>query len=261
MYLTFTHSLLMLNMRFPLRLSLLAVVLFCLTSMAGCPNKVPAGQFTVVKGTVTNLRTGRPLPGTRVAVFSADDSRRQYFDLVDTVHTDARGTYALSFTNKKGLYYAVDCGQLNSFTYKPFWQPRLDFPDSVVSTAGNFLLLGTKDLVIGQTNVVNFRPSPRRVWQVQVTTLTTGYQNLSFLQQYYNTAPGPADKQQRVVTIYQPLPFTTAAPQNFYTTPGVPPKAQFTRFVAGAAKDTLVQLVPTTSPTGDTVRATLKFGR
>lgn len=248
-------------MHYRLRFPLLATGLFCLTSMAGCPNKVPAGQFTVVKGVVTNRRTSRPLPGALVAVLSADDSRRQYFELVDTVHTDARGTYALSFTNKKGLYYAVDCGQLSSYTYKPYWQPRLDFPDSVVSTAGSFLPLGTKDLIIGQTNVVNFRPSPRRVWQVQVTTLTTGYQNLSFIQQYYNTALSPADRQQRLVTIYQSLPFTTAAPQNFYTTPGVPPKAQFTRFVAGAAQDTLVQLVPTTSPTGDTVRATLKFGR
>jgi len=228
--------------------------------MAGCPNNVPAGQFTVVQGTVTNLRSGRPLPGVRVAVVSADNSRRQYFDVVDSVHTDARGAYALSFTNKKGLYYAIDCGQTNAYSYHSYWQPRLDFPDSVVNTTGSFLLLGTKDLVLGQTNVVNFRPSPRRVWQVQVNTLTTGYQNLYFIQQYISTPSGPADNQQRLVTIYQSLPFTTAAPQNFYQTPGVPPTAHFTRIVAGTTQDTVVQLVPTTPLTGDTVKATLKFG-
>lgn len=228
--------------------------------MAGCPNKVPAGQFTVAKGTVTNLRTGRPLPGVRVAVFSADNSRLQYFDVVDTVRTDARGAYALSFTNKKGLYYAVDCEQLNTDTFGPYRQPRLDFPDSVVSTAGDYLLLGTKDLALGQTNVFNFRPSPRRVWQVQVNTLATGYQNLYFAQLYYSAPSSPADNQHRLVTIYQAIPFTTAAPQNFYQTIGVRPTAHFNRPAPGTTQDTVVQLLPTTALTGDTVRATLKFG-
>lgn len=247
-------------MRFPIRLPLLAVVLFCLTSMAGCPNNVPAGQFTVVKGTVMNLRTGRPLAGARMAIFSADNSLRQYFDVVDTVRTDARGAYALSFTNKKGLFYAIDCGQLNVDFLNPYWQPRLDFPDSVVSTPGIFLLLGTKDLVLGQTNVFNFRPSPRRVWQVQVNTLTTGYENLYFAQQYFSGFSGSADNQHRSLTIYQSIPFTTATPQNFYQTPGVLPTAHFRRPASSTTQDTLVRLVPITPLLGDTVKATLKFG-
>lgn len=60
-------------MTYQLRLPLLAVVLFCLTSMAGCPNKEPAGQFTVVEGQVVNIRTGRPLPD--VLVLLAADNR------------------------------------------------------------------------------------------------------------------------------------------------------------------------------------------
>ncbi|QKG56608.1 hypothetical protein GKZ68_08175 [Hymenobacter sp. BRD128] len=250
-------------MIYRLRFPLLATVLFCLTSMAGCPNKVPAGQFTVVKGIVTSLRSGRPLPGALVALISANDYNLQNYDLIDTVHTDAQGAYTLSFTNKKGLYYGVDCGQLRGGSYKPYWQPHLDFPDSVVTPAGGFLRLGTKDVVIGQTNVVNFRPSPRRVWQVQVDTRTTGYQYLDFIEQYYSVPVGPADNQHRLVTIYQALPFTTAAPQNFYQTPGVLPKALFRRSASGTTgttQDTVVQLAPITPLTGDTVKATLKFG-
>jgi hypothetical protein len=244
-----------------LRLPLLAVVMFSLTSMAGCPNKEPEGQFTVAKGVVINRRTGRPLPGVRMAVVSAPSTLKQYQELVDTVLTDAQGQYELGFTNKKGLFYAIDCGQLEAYSYSTRRQTRLDFPDSLsATTGGSYPSLAMRDLVLGRTNNFSFRPSPRRVWQVQVNTLTTGYQTFYFAQKYLVAPGGPADNQHRLVTIYQSVPFTTAAPQNFYQTPGVLPVAHFTRPTPTITQDTLVQLVPSTSLTGDTVRATLKFG-
>ncbi|AMR25983.1 hypothetical protein A0257_01950 [Hymenobacter psoromatis] len=227
--------------------------------MGGCPNKVPEGQFTVAKGTVTNLRTGRPLPGVRMAIVSAIGTLKNYQSLSDTVLTDAQGQYELSFTNSKGLFYAIDCGQLGA--YYPFQQTRLDFSDSVsITGGGSHPSQATRELVLGRTNVFDFRPSPRRVWQVQVNTLTTGYQNFYFAQKYFIASGGPADNQHRLVTIYQSVPFAMTAPQDFYRTPGVLPVAHFTRSAPGTTQDTLVQLMPTTSLTGDTVKATLKFG-
>jgi hypothetical protein len=90
-------------------LPLLAVALFCLTSMAGCPNVEPEGQLTTVKGTVTNLRTGRPLAGARMVVVSASSSFKTYLDVVDSAQTDSQGQYTFSFTNQKGLFYAISC--------------------------------------------------------------------------------------------------------------------------------------------------------
>ena len=251
-------------MRRQLYLPLFAVCLFCLALAGGCPNKEAAGQFTVVKGTVLNRRTGRPLPGVRVAIVSAPSSRLYYDEVVDSVLADARGQYALSFTNESGLFYAVNCGGLDDYAnLRPLY---LDFPDSVIygtnGSTGTYPSLATVALTLGRNNVANFRASPRRVWQVQVTTLTTRYQKLYFTAPlHYASYPGPADNQRRTVLLYQSIPFTTAAPQNFYQTPGTPPTAHFGRGVNSTYQDTTVQLMPITPLTGDTVRATLKFGR
>jgi hypothetical protein len=97
--------------------------------MAGCPNIEPAGQLTVVKGTVVNLRTGQPLPGAQMKIVSALSSIKTYSELVDSVVTDSRGQYTVSFTNKKGLYYAISCERPYDY-----YNNRLDLPDSLMGT-------------------------------------------------------------------------------------------------------------------------------
>lgn len=247
----------MVVMRFPVRLPLLAVVLFCLTSMAGCPNNVPVGQFTVVKGTVINLRTGRPLPGAQMILTSTPNYRGPYMGLLDSVLTDAQGQYTFSFTNQKGLYYAVSCEQ-------PYAQytNKLDLPDSL---AGNLLVLTgdqrrAQDLKLGTTNIATYLVSPRRVVQISVTTRTTGYQKLVFLP---NNLYLPADNQSRTVYLYQPVqPLTRQNPQAFYKQPTAMPTARFLRNQGSSAyQDTTLQVKASTPLTGDTVRATLSFGR
>ncbi|MGI4872432.1 MAG: hypothetical protein ACRYFX_14790 [Janthinobacterium lividum] len=243
---------------------LFAVCLFCVAMIGGCPNNEVAGQFTIVKGTVLNRRTGKPLPGVRVAVVSAPNSLLYYDAVVDSVLADARGQYALSFTNKKGLFYAVNCGGLDTY-----WNNRplyLDFPDTIINgTRGSSpRLRATIDLTLGRENTITFRPSPQRVWQVQVTTLTTRFQNLYFSvpSSYFHSSLGLADNQRRTVFLYQAVPFVSTGPQYFYQTVSPSPVAHFTRTLAtGTSQDTTVQLTPTAALTGDTVRATLKFGR
>jgi hypothetical protein len=240
-------------MTYRLRLPLLAVVLFCLTSMAGCPNKEPAGQFTVVQGTVTNLRTGRPLPGVRLALASNDRSPRSFYTIEDTTLTDAQGKYALGFTNVKGLYYGINCEGPND-NDRPF---KLDLPDSTDQYSSVYNLR-TASLVLGRTNNVNFRPSPRRVFQVQVATLATRYQQLRFDWQHVFAA----DNQTRTVWLYQSVPFYKGVPQNFYNRPGTVPRAIFSRTLAnGITQDTTVLTQASTPLTGDTVRVSLRFGR
>lgn len=241
-------------------LPLLGVVLFCLTSMAGCPNKEPAGQLTVVQGRVTNVRTGRPLPAVRVALVSNKLGTRSYYQLEDTVRTDAQGAYALSFSNKQGLYYAMSCeGVANSPDLLAY---RFDFADSVYfePVFNSYITINqrTVDLTLGQKNTVNYRAAPRRVFAVQLATRQTGYQRL----QLPSLDPLPADNQNRVVWLYQSVPVYAPTQQNFYDQPGKLPYATFSRTLAnGLYQDTVVQVKASTPLTGDTVRATLAFGR
>ncbi len=102
----------------------------------------------------------------------AQNYRGVYIGIVDTVLTDVQGQYTFSFTNQKGLYYAVSCEQ-------PYAQytNKLDLPDSL---AGSQLVLAgdqrrVQDLKLGTTNIANYWVSPRRVVQMRVTTRTTGY--------------------------------------------------------------------------------------
>lgn len=248
-------------MQISLRFPLFAVVLFCLTSMAGCPNKEPGGQFTVAQGYVINRRTNRPLPGIRMAVVSAPTNLKYYDSVVDTVLTDSQGHYALSFTNSKGLFYGINCGVLDA--YNNLRPSTLDFPDSLISGLSGYPSLATVGLALGRTNNVKFWPSPRRVWLVQLNTLTTGYERLYFvpLLNQSSIRTLPANNQHRRVVVYQSVPFTSVAPQNFYQLPGVLLKGNFsTELATGGSRDTLVQLKLNTPPTGDTVRATLSFG-
>lgn len=249
-------------MHYPLRLPLLGVILFCLTSMAGCPNNEPDGQFTVAQGYVINRRTNRPLSGIRMAIVSAPTTLRYYDSILDTVLTDSRGHYALSFTNAKGLFYGINCGVLD--TYNNLRPTTLDFPDSLINGLRGYPSLATVDLTLGRTNNVKFSPSPRRVWLVQLTTLNTGYERLYFVPLLGQSSIQalPANNQRRQVVLYQSVPFTSDAPQNFYQLPGVALNGRFfTELATGGTRDTLVQLKPTTPLTGDTVRATLSFGR
>ncbi|WP_223650360.1 hypothetical protein [Hymenobacter psoromatis] len=248
-------------MRVSFRLPLLAVVLFCLTSMKGCPNGEPKGQFTVAQGYVINRRTNQPLPGIRMAIVSAPTTLKYYDSVVDTVLTDSQGHYELSFTNSKGLFYGINCEVLD--TYNNLRPSTLDFPDSLINGLSGYPSLATVDLALGRTNNVKFWPSPRRVWLVQLNTLTTGYEWLYFVPLFNQSMirPLPANNQHRQVVVYQSVPFTSAAPQNFYQPPGVLLEGRFsTELATGGARDTLVQLKLRTPPTGDTVRAALRFG-
>ena len=244
-------------MTYRLRFPLLAFVLFCLTSMAGCPNVEPAGQLTVVKGFVVNLRTGRPLPGAKMMLASSLSSAKVYTTIIDSVVTDSRGQYTLSFSNEKGSYYAISCEQ-------PYgdYSNRLDLPDSLVGT--HLVLAGdqrrVQDLKLGTTNVANYQVSPRRVVQMLVNTRLTSYQRLVFLP---NTIYLPADYQSRTVYLYQPVKSVSRLnPQAFYQQPSAVPTAKFLRNQGTAAyQDTTVQPVASTPLTGDTIRAAIRFGR
>lgn len=238
-------------------LPLLGIALFCLTSMGGCPNVEPAGQLTTVKGTVLNLRTGRPSPGARMVLVSAPTSLKTYFDVVDSTLTDSRGQYTISFTNAKGLFYAISCE-------RPYSQygNRLDLPDSLAGT--QLVLAGdqrrTHDLKLGATTVVNYQVAPRRVVQLQVNTRFTGYQQLVIMPNYVYL---PADNQLRTIYLYLPVtPLSSQNPQAFYQQPSAMPTARFFRNPGTTAyQDTTVQPPASTPLTGDTVRATLRFGR
>jgi 5-hydroxyisourate hydrolase-like protein (transthyretin family) len=247
-------------MTYRLRLPLLAGVLFCLTSMAGCPNKEPAGQFTVVQGHVLNIRTGQPLPGVLVVLASDDRGTSSYNQVEDSVRTDKQGSYALSFTNKATFYYAISC-EGPSYPFYPLY--RLDFADSTYQkppfTGTVTTNLRTIDLLLGKKNQVKFRASPRRVFRVRVTTRNTGYSQLVIDN---NMPPRPANNQLFTVLLYQPPTFFVSTSQQFAQQPGPLPGIFFTRLAAsGARQDTLVRVVPTTSATADTVEATLQFGR
>lgn len=237
-------------------LPLLGVALFCLTSMAGCPNNVPAGQTTTVQGRVVNLRTGQPMAGVRLALTTAGGfpvAMGGYLQEADSTRTNLRGEYSLSFVNQQGLYYGISCEAGDAYSRRI----RLDLPDSLVKN-GSPQSLRNIDLVIGQANTISFRPSPRRVFRVQMATRTTGYQRLRF--DYVLTLP--ADNQTRTVYLYQPVPFYTSAPQDFYNRPSTLPLATFSRTLAsGVVQDTTVRLSASTPLTGDTVRAALTFGR
>jgi hypothetical protein len=240
-------------MRYPLRLPLLGVILFCLTSMAGCPNTEPAGQFTVVQGALVNLRTSQPLANVRMALVSNGQRPGGYYFIEDTVRTDAQGKYALSFSNKKGLYYGISC-EGPTDDARPF---RLDLPDST-DKYSSLYNLRTVNLVLGRTNTVNFRPSPRRVWRVQLATRATGYQRLRF--DWRQSLP--ADNQAQLVWLYLAVPYSKGFPQDLYNKPSTAPQAIFSRTLASSiTQDTTVQVQASMPLTGDTVRATLTFGR
>lgn len=238
-------------------LPLLGVALFLLTSMAGCPNVEPEGQLTTVKGTVTNLHTGRPLAGASILLVSAPSSLKTYLDVVDSVQTDAKGQYAVSFTNKKGLYYAISCE-------RPYEQyaNRLDLPDSL---AGSQLVISgdqrrAVELKLGASNTASYRVSPRRVVQLRVATRFTSYQKLVFMPVRKEL---PADNQLRTVYLYLPVqPVGQPNPQAFYQQPSAVPTAIFLRNQGTKDyQDTTVQVKVSTPLTGDTVQATLAFGR
>ncbi len=190
-------------------------------------------------------------------VVAAPNSLKVYTAIVDSVVTDSRGQYTVSFTNEKGLYYAISCER----PYEEYVN-RLDLPDSLAGTQ----LIQTGDqrrvqeLKLGAANVATYKVSPRRVVQMQVDTRFTGYQRLVFLP---NTVYLPADNQLRTVYLYQPVRLVDQLnPQAFYQQPSAVPTARFVRNQGTAAyQDTTVQPIASSPLNGDTIRATLRFGR
>lgn len=228
-------------------LLLCLVSLFCVTCLVACENNAPAGQLTVVQGTVTSADTGRPLRGVLMAIedFSPGFNGVNIFTTTrDSVRTDALGTYRLSFRNQKGLSYAVTLDQLTAPAYR---LTRYVFVTNPNSTSGTNRSDSQK-LTLGQANVVDFKPNEVRTVAVRIRNRNTGYQRLDFNSRYL---PGNT--------------LDTLAYLRFYYLPPTDIRFHYYRVNAAGAitKDTTVALVvqnPGSLPP-DTLRATLTFVR
>lgn len=224
-----------------------AVCLFCLTCLAACQNNAPADQLTVVQGTVTSADTGRPLPGVLMTVGSF---RRGLFGKPypvptgDSVRTDSQGKYTLGFRNAKGLYYAVSLETYNNANYSG--SPRYTFDAN--QPVDPLLSAGSREVTVGKTNTVDFKPTELRTVAVRIRNRNTGYQRLDF---NYRTLHGNNLD-------------TLAYLRSYYLLPaGVKFRYYNVNAANQVAKDTAVALVvqnPTALPP-DTLRATLTFVR
>lgn len=223
-----------------MRLLLLgSVSAFCLTCLVACQNTAAPDQLTVVQGTVTSADSGRPLGGVLLAIESYRKGFPNYtnFEYIgDSTRTDAQGKYQLSFRNKKGLYYRVVPDPLDY--NKPSQRPRLAFETNPSSG----------EVMVGQTNTVDFKPNELRTVAVRIRNRNTGYPQLDF---NYQTLRGNNLD-------------TTAYLRGYYLPPTGVKFRYYQRNTAGQiTKDTAVALVvqnPAALPP-DTVRATLTFVR
>ncbi len=234
-------------MRFYRYLLLPAVCLFCLTCLVACENNAPADQLTVVQGTVSSADTGRPLKGVLMTIgaFQRGLFSRPYpVPTSDSVRTDAQGKYALSFRNAKGLYYAVSLETYNNTRYSG--PPRYTFDAN--QPADPLLGVGSREVTVGKTNTVDFKPSELRTVAVRLRNRKTGYQWLDF--DYHTLRGNTLD--------------TLAYLRGFYL-PAAGVKFRYYNVNAAnqVTKDTVVALVvqnPSALPP-DTLRATLTFVR
>lgn len=221
--------------------------LFSVTCLVACENNAPAGQLTVVQGTVTSADTGRPLRGVLMTVgaFQRGLFSRPYpVPTGDSVRTDAQGKYALSFRNAKGLYYAISLETYSRATH--LGQPRYAFDAS--QPTDPLLAAGSWEVTVGKTNTVDFKPTELRTVAVRIRNRNTGYQRLYFNYGYLHG--NNLD--------------TTAYLRGYYLPPAGTTFHYYQINAAGAIiKDTAVTLVvqnPGSLPP-DTVRATLTFVR
>lgn len=225
---------------------------FCLTCLVACENNAPADQLTVVNGTVTSADTGRALAGVLMAVesFARGFSGATGFTPTgDSLRTDAKGHYQLSFHNRKGLYYAISLEPFIAPASGTFYyRPRYDFVNSPSSSNIAGVGPGSYELTLGRANTVDFKPNELRTMAVRIRSRNTGYQRLNF---NYQTLRGNNLD-------------TLAYVRNFYVPPGgVKFHYYSANAVGGLAKDTAVALV-IQNPAAlapDTLRATLTFVR
>lgn len=133
-------------------------------------NDAPANQLTVVQGTVTNAETNEPIPGMLLSVrsqqgISSDNSTPP----TDSVRTDARGKYRMSFRNQKGFYYSVSVDYPPTTTSSP--TVRYWFADPNYSA-------NNRGLKLGRVNTCDFRPGELHTIAVRVHNRNTGYRFL-----------------------------------------------------------------------------------
>jgi hypothetical protein len=237
-----------------MRLLLLgSVSVFCLTCLVACQNTADPDQLTVVQGTVTSADNGRPLGGVLMSVESFGrgfSGATSFTSTGDSMRTDAKGHYQLSFRNQKGLYYAISLEPLitppNGVFY--YYRPRYSFVNS--PSLSNIIGRGpeTYELTLGQINNVDFKPNELRTVAVRIRNRNTGYPQLDFNYQ----------------TLHGNNLDTTAYLRGYYLPPTGVKFHYYQRNAAGQiTKDTAVALVvqnPTALPP-DTVRATLTFVR
>ena len=246
---SYQHSQIAFIMRFSylLRAGVLAATsALCLTLLTACENNAPADQLTVVEGTVTNAAGGRPLPGVLVAIesFSRGLGHWSFTATGDSVRTDAQGKYALHFSNKKGLYYAVSVEPyLPTTSYRP---SRYLFLTNDMGSGP--IGSNQRELTLGKTNTFDFQPDVLRTLAVRIRNRNTRYQRLEWGSGYLHG-----------LTLD-----TTAYLRNYYLDPAGP-KARYLRYSAAGAyvKDTAVALgiLNPGAQYPDTVRATLTFIR
>lgn len=224
-----------------------AVSLFCLTCLVACENSAPADQLTVVQGTVTSADTGRPLPGVLMIVgaFQRGLFSKPYpVPTGDSARTDGQGKYSLGFRNVKGQYYAIS---LETYAKaNGSGPPRYAFDAN--QPADPLLGVSSREVTVGITNTVDFKPTELRTVAVRIRNRNTGYQRLDF---NYRTLHGDNLD-------------TLAYLRGFYL-PAAGVKFRYYNVAVAnqLAKDTSVALVlqnPTALPP-DTLRATLTFVR
>jgi hypothetical protein len=230
------------------KLALLAAVcLFCLTCLVACENNAPADQLTVVQGTVTSADTGRPLPGVLMTIgaFQRGVFGKPYpVPTGDSVRTDTQGKYTLGFRNTKGLYYAIS---LESYKNSRYSGP-LRFTFDANQPVDPLLGVSSREVTVGKTNTVDFKPSELRTVAVRIRNRNTGYQRLDF--DYRTVRGNNLDTLAYLRSFYLPA---TGVKYRYYN---VNATNQLT-------KDTLVALViqNPASLAPDTLRATLTFVR
>ena len=169
-----------------------------LVGLGARDNDAPAGQLTVAQGTVTNLETGRPIPGLLLSVRSYtghDPSSAE--QATDSGRTNAQGRYSLRFRNQKGLYYRV------CVDYP--WAGKMDAPLPRYWFANPDDTAYERDLTVGRANTVNFHPGERHTIAVRVHNRNTGYR---FLQMPDGYEMPLSDRDTTLLLTYYELPAT-----------------------------------------------------
>lgn len=141
-----------------------------------CENKEAAGQTTTVEGGVTDVSTGRPLPGVLLLIepYGFSFSGPQYDEPIDSARTDAAGRYTLTFVNQATYYYAVSADP--DYTNQQLQSPY------ITSAGGNGASTGQeprrRQITLGTRSTVDFRFQRLTVLKLRIRNRNTGYQQL-----------------------------------------------------------------------------------